>query len=158
VRVLFLCSGNICRSPMADAYLRHRGAAAVAAGSLSVESAGTLGIQGASASAEAVLAMEEIGVDLSPHRSRGLSEVDLDRTDLIVGMDEDHLAEVRAISPGSADRCRLLRAFENGPGPAAGAPDLEDPIGTPLAFYRRQLALIVRCVDHLADHLEISGG
>ena len=67
MKALVVCSGNICRSPMVEAYLRHR----LARSGLShvvVSSAGTLGIQGAPASPEAIVAMEEIGIDLTACR------------------------------------------------------------------------------------------
>ena len=66
MKVLFICSGNICRSPMAAAYLRHVVSGSPGRRAVEVESSGTLGIEGAPASDEAIVAMEEIGVDLEP--------------------------------------------------------------------------------------------
>lgn len=145
-RVLFVCSGNICRSPMAAAYLQHvvveRGLRGIF-----VDSAGTLGIDGAPPSREAVDVMGEIGVDLHGHASRGLEPADVRNHDVVIGMTREHLAAM-ASWPSAAERV-LIRAFENGPETAADPPDLEDPIGRSVEFYREVRDVIVRCVDHL---------
>lgn len=152
MRLLFVCSGNICRSPMAAEYFRQR-AAQSGLSHVVVESAGTLGIEGQPASAEAVRVMEEIGVDLRSHRSRGVSEALLRTTDITVAMAHDHLDYLARYHDRGEDERLLLRSFEEGSLPASSPRDLEDPIGRPLAFYREQVPLIVRCVDHLVLHL-----
>jgi protein-tyrosine phosphatase len=152
MRVLFVCSGNICRSPMAALCLRAR-AERGGPPELVVDSAGLLGIEHQPASEPAIAAMREIGLDLAPHRSRGFVEADLARTDLIVAMSGAHLAELRERFPTGRPPCVLLRAFEESEEPAEQAQDLEDPIGMPLEFYRARLAEIVRSVEHLARAL-----
>jgi protein-tyrosine-phosphatase len=146
-RMLFVCSGNICRSPMAAAYMQHlvveRGLAGVF-----VDSAGTLGIDDAPPSLEAAQAMHEIGVDLSGHRSRGLRPSDLHSADLVIGMTHGHMAHM-ARWPSDAER-HLIRAFEQGANPQVDAEDLDDPIGHDLDFYRGVRDVIVRSLDHLA--------
>jgi protein-tyrosine-phosphatase len=152
VTLLFVCSGNICRSPMAAGYFERRAGRAALAGTR-VASAGTLGIEGQSASPEAIQVMREIGVDLTRHRSRGLDAHEVATCDLLVAMTAAHLHELsRRFSDAGGPRL-LLRAFEDGPRPASGAGDLDDPISRPLAFYRTQRAQIVRCVDHLVEFL-----
>jgi protein-tyrosine-phosphatase len=138
---------------MAAEYARQR----VAQSGLShvvVDSAGTLGIQGAPASREAVLAMGEKGFDLSAHRSRGLRRADIRTSEMVLVMDHRHLEEIdsRFHSPGA--KIFLLRAFEAGPDPASGAPDLSDPIGTSLNNYRDRLTEIMDSVDNLMIHLK----
>jgi protein-tyrosine phosphatase len=153
MRVLFICSGNICRSPMAEGYLRHR-ARTEGLAELEVDSAGTLGIRKAPASDEAIQAMAEIGIDISGHRSKGVKSKILDGTDLTVAMTHDHLDFLAARHPGGEDERLLLRAFENGPSPAPNPHDLADPIGHPVEFYREQVPLITRCIDNLIDYLQ----
>ena len=153
MKVLFVCSGNICRSPMAAEYLRHLSRRS-GLGHVVVDSAGLLGIEDAAASGEAVQVLQENDMDLTGHRSRGVTEVDLRTSDLVVPMTIDHLEELEARFGGGTGRRTLLRAFERRPRPAPGAADLADPIGRSLDFYRRCFETIRTCVDHLALSLK----
>jgi protein-tyrosine-phosphatase len=119
-----------------------------------VDSGGTLGIQGAPASPEAIVAMEEIGIDLRPHRSQALRKSQIKKADLIIVMTHDHLEELAFRFPEGNEQRLLLRAFEQAPRVAADARDLPDPIGRSVDYYRKQLPLIRRCVDHLALFLQ----
>jgi len=153
MKVLFICSGNICRSPMAAGYFLHR-AEAEGLTDVEVDSAGTLGIRRARASEEAISAMAEIGVDISEHRSKGIKAKNLETVDFTLAMGHEHLDYLALRHPGGEDDRLLLRAFENGPRPDPNPRDLTDPIGRPLAFYRDQVPMITRCVDHLIDYLK----
>lgn len=153
MKVLFVCSGNICRSPMAAGYLRHR-IGSDGLDFLEVDSAGTLGIRKARASDPAIEAMAEIGVDISDHRSKGVKSKILETTDFTVAMSHDHLEFLASRHSDGEDERLLLRAFEKGPRPDPNPHDLADPIGYPLDFYREQVQMITRCVDHLIDYLQ----
>ena len=127
MNVLVVCSGNICRSPMAAEYLRHLARKNGVTG-LVVESAGMLDIRDRPASAEAVEALREIGLDLSAHRSRGVTSGRVDRADVVIVMERAHLSDLSARFP-LHPRCFLLSAFRVGSDPAPDAPDTPDPIG-----------------------------
>jgi protein-tyrosine-phosphatase len=152
VRILFICSGNICRSPMAEEYARHR-ASRTGLSHLLVESAGTLGIEGAPASDEAVETLRKIGLDLTQHRSRGLRRDHLDRSEMILVMERRHLEELDKRFPVRERDIYLLRAFEDGPDPAWDAPDLDDPIGLSQDVYQARFEEIRTAVDYLMIHL-----
>jgi protein-tyrosine phosphatase len=137
---------------MAAEQMRHR-VSAERLDDWAIDSAGTLGIEGAPASPEAVEAMREVGVDLRPHRSQGVLLEHVEWADLIVAMTHAHLMELASMFPRALTPRFVLRAFEAGPDPDRDAPDLADPIGKPLRFYRGQVPVIVRCVDHLIEHL-----
>jgi protein-tyrosine-phosphatase len=149
---VFVCSGNICRSPVAAAWLRHR-SAAVGLANLAVDSAGTLGIEGQPICPDAEKVLRENGIDAGDHRSRGVREADVRGADWIVAMERAHLEYLRSRFPAGAARRVLLRAFERGSTPDPTPPDLEDPYGQPIDVYRRQVPLIGRCVEHLIEHL-----
>ncbi len=153
MQVLIICSGNICRSPMVAGYLRHR-LSRSGMSHVVVASAGTLGIEGSPAAVEAIRALAEIDIDLTGHRSRALSATDLRISELVIAMDGSHLETLAARYPQGREKRFLLRAFEAGPRPAAGASDLDDPIGEPLSVFRKQREIIRDCVDHLVLSLK----
>ena len=156
MRILFVCSGNICRSPMAAEYARHR-AAQAGLSHLLVDSAGTLGIEEAPASEFAVKVLREAGLDLTSHRSRGLRPDDMTNSDMILVMEHHHLEELEQHFPRKDGGVYLMRAFDDGPDPSHGAPDLADPIGRSLDEYRARFAEIRNAVDHLMIHLRNPG-
>jgi protein-tyrosine phosphatase len=153
MKILFVCSGNVCRSPMAAAYFRHR-APDENLGHVVADSAGTLGIEGAPASDEAIRVLDEIGIDLRAHRSRGIRDTDVRTSDFIVAMSYEHLDFLAETFPRGGGRRLLLRAFEGGSVPSSHALGLDDPMGRSLRVYRGQLPLIRRCIDHLLLHLK----
>ena len=105
IRILVVCTGNTCRSPMAAGLLARlaelRGVA------LAADSAGTLGWNERGASPGAVDVMAEVGVDLSAHRSRRVTAADITGADLVLGMTREHVWGLRALAPGAAGRIFL---------------------------------------------------
>lgn len=153
MRVLFVCDGNICRSPLAEAYLRHR-ATERGLGHVVVESAGLLGIKGAPAAPLSIEVGREAGLDLTRHRSRGVTATDMRTADLVIAMTLRQLETLEARYPRAPGRRLLLRAFERGPEPDAEAPELDDPVAGPVEDYRNAFAIIRGAVDHMILHLK----
>lgn len=152
MKVLVVCDGNICRSPLAAEYLRAR---AVHSGlsHVVVDSAGLLGIEGASAAPFSIEVGKEAGLDLTRHRSRGITTTDMRTSDLVLGMTLTQLETLERRYPAAAQRRLLLRAFEGSPHPRGGAPELADPVAGPIEGYREAFAVIRTCIDHLVLHL-----
>lgn len=139
-RILVVCTGNTCRSPLAAALLA---GAFESAGhdDVTVESAGTGAWEGAPASEGAYLVGLEHGIDLSAHRARVLTKELVAAADLILAMGRPHLARVREL--GGAGRAHLLGEYAGLMG--AGA-EVGDPYGGDLADYRATLRALATMV------------
>ncbi|MDJ0383947.1 low molecular weight protein-tyrosine-phosphatase [Streptomyces sp. G-G2] len=123
-RVCFVCTGNICRSPMAESVFRAQVAEAGLSDRIEVDSAGTGGWHegdGADPRAASVLAAAGYEQD---HRARRFRASWFEHLDLVIALDAEHLRDLRAMAPAPEDvaKIRLLRSYD----PAAG-PDLDVP-------------------------------
>ncbi len=125
-RVCFVCTGNICRSPMAESVFRAHLAEAGLEGLVEVDSAGTGGWhEGDPADPRTVAVLEEHGYD-SAHTARQFQPSWFSRLDLVIALDAGHLKALRRLapSPQDAEKVRLLRSYD----PAAdGDLDVPDP-------------------------------
>lgn len=108
IRVLAVCLGNICRSPTAEAVLRHKLAVAGLDGHVEVDSAGTGGWHvGEPPDPRSQHHAARRGYDLSPLRARRVAEEDFHRFDLILAMDHDNLADLQRLAPDGVRRAEL---------------------------------------------------
>ncbi|MFE3328731.1 low molecular weight protein-tyrosine-phosphatase [Streptomyces sp. NPDC059176] len=123
--VCFVCTGNICRSPMAESVFRARVAEARLDGLVSVDSAGTGGWhEGDGADHRTVAVLREAGYEHS-HVARQFRPSWFARLDLVIALDQGHLQALCRLAPTDADaaKVRLLRSYD----PVAGGLDVPDP-------------------------------
>jgi protein-tyrosine phosphatase len=142
--MVLVCSGNTCRSPMAEAIAKdvlakQRGIAPddLEAAGLRIVSAGVYAAPGSPPSPEAVDALAKMDIDMRPHRSRRLSLELIHEADVIYCMTRGHLEAIVEAAPYAADKTFLLDP--NG--------DIEDPIGAGLTTYQRCAEMIRRRLD-----------
>ncbi|PAN01960.1 protein tyrosine phosphatase [Streptomyces sp. Alain-F2R5] len=124
-RVCFVCTGNICRSPMAEAVFHARVADAGLDGLVEADSAGTGGWhEGENADPRTMAVLAENGYGLD-HTARQFQPSWFSRLDLVIALDADHLRALRRLAPTEqdADKVRLLRSYD----PAADRGDLDVP-------------------------------
>ena len=146
--ILFVCTGNTCRSPLAEAIARNR-LEERGWDHVRVASAGTGASWDAPASQGSLQAASDIGLDLSDHRSQPLTKKLVDEADVILAMTPAHLAAIEAV--GGEGKASLLTRFLHED--EAGQP-IPDPIGGPPELYAQVRAQIEQSVAGLLDRLE----
>ena len=153
-RIILVCLGNICRSPMAEAVLRAELDRAGLSQAVTVDSAGTGDWQvGKRMDRRARAELARRSYDGAPHRARQVEPAWLARRDLVLAMDRHNLADLRRMAgddPAERARIRLLRSFDPRSGPGAEVPD---PYDSKTASFGMVLDLIQAAARGLAGQL-----
>jgi protein-tyrosine phosphatase len=157
VRVLFVCLGNICRSPLAEGVFRALVERAGLSGRVEVESAGTTSYhEGEGRDPRAVAVAKRRGIELVG-RARQVTKRDLTRFDLILAMDAENLADLRRLAAGSdaAVELRLLREFDAG---TEGELDVPDPYYGGARGFEAVHDIVERSCRGLLEHVRRTWG
>jgi tRNA threonylcarbamoyl adenosine modification protein (Sua5/YciO/YrdC/YwlC family) len=152
VIVLFVCTGNTCRSPMSELLMRNSLAKCLNCGideleskGVSVISAGIAAAPGCPPTPEAVQVMREQGLDLMRHEAQPITDKLARDADIIIAMTSSHMQSIIERWPQAADRTHLLLPERC---------DLADPIGQPVGAYRQCAAQIAAGVKHHAKRIK----
>lgn len=144
VCVLVVCTGNICRSPMGEVllqdYAQRRGR------NLSVKSASVLGLTGHPAHKNAIKVMDEIGLDLTKHRSQPTNEELMEWADYVLVMEFKHATKLRDRHPKQGEKIMMMGSF-------AGYMEIKDPLGWWKGPFKTCKDELRRCVEAFVDGL-----
>lgn len=151
--ILFVCTGNTCRSPMAEMLMRQRIAAKLGCAldevedhGLLIASAGIAAMTGGRSSPGALDVMKERGLDLSSHESQPLTDRLVKYADLILTMTHGHRDAILAQWPAASDRTKVLCHDHS---------DVSDPIGGPTEMYRRCAEQIEAQLDRWLEQIDL---
>lgn len=148
--VLVVCTGNICRSPMAEGFLKTL-VSDQGLDPLVVESAGIHAPEGSPPSSLAVVAALELGSDIQHGRAAYLKKSDVKEADLILVMERAHMGHILTTWPSDAGtKVKLLRSYHP---VQPEEDDIPDPIGSDLTYYRRIAELLHECCEGVIKRL-----
>ncbi len=146
--VLFICTGNSCRSVMAQAYLQKK-LKEKGRDDVEVLSAGILGLYNATASPETKEVLRREGINVDGHLSTKVTPAMVKRSDLILVMEKMHEERIIEIAPQARNRVFLLKEFARIED--SGSTAIEDPIGNSVDFYERTFYIIKEAVNRVAE-------
>lgn len=139
MKVLFICTGNTCRSPMAEGIFNHISEGAV--------SRGLMAYEGQMASENAVKAMLERGIDISSHRARQLTKEDVEGADVVFTMTENHKKAVLNVLPHTKDKVHTIGEY-------TGGKDISDPYGADAEVYKSCCRELYESIEKIVEKLK----
>jgi len=151
--ILFVCTGNICRSPMAEAIFKHMLKQEGLDG-IEVFSRGVAAVQDQSIPEESRLALKAIGLSADDHRPQQLEQKDLRRADLILVMEERQREFIYHMYPASRRKTFLLKAHAD----EEGLCDIADPMGGSPSDYEKSRIEIQNCLQGLLSKIKLRHG
>jgi protein-tyrosine phosphatase len=151
-QILFVCTANVCRSPMAEAIFN---ALAEESGlPYWAASAGVAALEGEDITPNARAALEEVGIYTREHRARQVGEAMLGEADLVLAMGPQHVATLRRRFEGLTQRVYALPEYALGAPPEEGIPD---PYGQTMTAFRASVRQLLEHIEGLVKRLEREG-
>ncbi|MDD4202131.1 MAG: low molecular weight protein arginine phosphatase [Candidatus Omnitrophica bacterium] len=145
MNILIVCTGNTCRSAMAEGFLKH----VFKEKNMTIVSAGTGAVNGIKASEKAIEIMKDNGIDISQHRSSFVNDEKVETADIIVVMETIHKEYLLKKYPEIKDKLFLFRVFAKD-----GSSEIPDPCGQDKEIYEKIFEIIKRSTEGFKKWME----
>jgi protein-tyrosine phosphatase len=149
MKLLFVCTANICRSPMAESIFNTL--VSDAAIPYEARSAGVAALVGEPIATNARTVLEEAGIQAGEHRARQVDRAMLEEAILVLAMTPQHVAALNRLAGGLSEKIWTLPGYAKG---ASAAEGIADPYMMPVSAYRASMREIFECVDRVVRKLQ----
>ena len=149
-KIMFVCTGNICRSAMAHRYMQQK-LKKLNKENYLISSCGTYATTGEKSTNNAKIAMKDYNVNLENHRSTNIRDIDIVNYDLVICMTVQHKKDIKILYPNLTDKVYTLIEYVKGNDEYI---DIDDPWGFNIQIYKDCAKKIVENVDKLIKKLE----
>lgn len=143
-KIMFVCTGNICRSAMAHAYMQYKVNCGCNKDNFLISSCGTHAMTGDKSTKNAILAMKEYNVDLNNHRATNVRDIDIENYDIILCMTTSHKENIIYLYPKLKENVYTLKEYIDS---SIEYKEIDDPWGFDINVYRN-------CAKEIVDNVE----
>ena len=150
IKIMFVCTGNICRSPMAHHYMQKRVKDLNIEDNFLISSCGVYACTGEKATQNAIFVMKEYDVDMENHRATNIADTNIEDYDYIITLTTRHKEQIRYFYPKLGNNIYTLREFVDN---NEMYKDIDDPWGLNITVYKNCALEIVEKVDKLIEKL-----